>query len=138
MYTKNFDMWNIRKKKINSTYRENFFYQRDIWWCSLGVNVGSEQDGKNEMFERPVIVIKKFSKNLLWIIPLTRSKGMSLYHIKVTAESYAIISQLKIISSRRLLRKMGKISRIQYWIIIARIIRLILFHSPLQSKPRAP
>jgi mRNA-degrading endonuclease toxin of MazEF toxin-antitoxin module len=131
-------MWNIRKKKINSTYRENFFYQRDIWWCSLGVNVGSEQDGKNEMFERPVIVIKKFSKNLLWIIPLTRSKGMSLYHIKVTAESYAIISQLKIISSRRLLRKMGKISRIQYWIIIARIIRLILFHSPLQSKPRAP
>jgi len=78
------------------------------------------------MFERPVIVIKKFSKDSLWIVPLTRSQGMPLYHVKISSESYAIISQLKIISSRRLLRKMDKIGTIRYWIIIAKIVRLLI------------
>ncbi len=30
-------------------------------WCSIGINVGDEEDGKNELYERPVLVIKKFN-----------------------------------------------------------------------------
>jgi len=40
-----------------------YFREREIWWASLGANIGYEQDGKHENFERPVLVLKKFSRH---------------------------------------------------------------------------
>ncbi|MFA5871014.1 MAG: hypothetical protein WC842_03995 [Candidatus Paceibacterota bacterium] len=57
-YKKDFDSWNIQKKKINTREKVIFCNIREIWWCSLGVNIGSEEDGKNELFERPVLILK--------------------------------------------------------------------------------
>ena len=47
---KDFDKWNIIKKQVNTkeVIRDLFFYEREVWWCSLGLNVGYEQDGKND------------------------------------------------------------------------------------------
>ncbi|MDR0299066.1 MAG: hypothetical protein LBI13_03170 [Streptococcaceae bacterium] len=52
MYQKEFDFWNNEKKHLNN--REKAFYvkEREIWYCSLGVNVGYEIDGKHEQFEK--------------------------------------------------------------------------------------
>jgi hypothetical protein len=36
-------------------------YEREISWCALGAQVGFEQDGLNENFERPVIVVKNLN-----------------------------------------------------------------------------
>ena len=55
---KDFDKWNERKKALNDRERI-LFNPREIWWCSFGVNIGSEQDGSGDNFERPVIIIKK-------------------------------------------------------------------------------
>lgn len=48
---KNFDSWNELKKGLENTNRlldkEFFFHEREIWWTSLGLNLGHEQDGKN-------------------------------------------------------------------------------------------
>lgn len=85
-----------------------YFYEREIWWASLGVNIGYEQDGKNERFERPVLILKKFGGELLWALPLTSKEkaGNFYYAFEYENEKYAVIlSQLRIISSRRLLRK---------------------------------
>ena len=41
---KNFDTWNIKKKHVNRG-ESRLYTEREIWWCSLGVNIGSEQDG---------------------------------------------------------------------------------------------
>ena len=43
--------------------------ERDIWWCSIGVNIGDEIDGKNELFHRPVLILKKFSSELCLVAP---------------------------------------------------------------------
>ena len=45
-----------------------YFYEREIWWASLGENIGFEQNGKDENFSRPVLILKKFNNHLLWIL----------------------------------------------------------------------
>ncbi len=49
------------KLKVRIHIKENsalYFHEREVWWASLGKNIGFEQDGKNKMFERPVLVLK--------------------------------------------------------------------------------
>ena len=46
-HQKKFDLWNIKKKEINKKEKEIQFREREIWWISIGVNIGFEQDGKN-------------------------------------------------------------------------------------------
>lgn len=82
MYIKNFDKWNIRKKRIEKKTQIPFFYTREIWRCSLGVNIGSEHDGKNDLYERPVLILKKFNKNTLLILPLTTKIAHKNYSSK--------------------------------------------------------
>ena len=40
MQPKDFDRWNEQKKKLHDGEREVLFHEREIWWCSLGVNIG--------------------------------------------------------------------------------------------------
>ena len=72
---KDFDGWNNLKKKIddkNSTELKKIFCrEREIWFCSIGLNVGSEQNGRNESFERPVLIFKKVSAETFLVLPLT-------------------------------------------------------------------
>jgi hypothetical protein len=54
---KDFDRWNERKKIIHDSGENKLYHAREIWWCSLGVNIGSEQDGDNENYTRPVLIL---------------------------------------------------------------------------------
>lgn len=101
--------WTKVKLKLNFQKEVKvYFKEREIWWTSIGINVGFEENGKNENFERPVLVIKKFNKHMFWGLPLTsKNKTGKYYHqFKYNNEKYSIIlSQLKTISNKRLLRK---------------------------------
>jgi mRNA interferase MazF len=77
---KDFDTWNEHKKTANGSEFNLYFYEREVWWCAIGVIVGFEQDGKGEKFARPVLVLKKYSKNVFVGIPLTTAKRESKYH----------------------------------------------------------
>ncbi len=60
-YVKDFDGWNSSKKLVDISDRQVFGYPREVWWCSLGVNIGAEVDGKNEEdFERIKNAFKDF------------------------------------------------------------------------------
>ncbi len=121
---KDFDRWNEEKKLLHSRKGDIFFHEREIWWCALGANIGFEQDGTNELFERPVLIIKKFNRDVLWILPLTRSDKKNRYYASVTvgdANSSVILSQLRLISSARLQRYMYKLPQGQF----KEIIRLV-------------
>ena len=41
---KDFDKWNIEKKNLDERLinKNSFFYPREVWWCSIGINVGVE------------------------------------------------------------------------------------------------
>lgn len=107
---KDFDSWNKAKKAINGTDPVDFVHEREVRWCSLGVNVGVEQDGKNERFERPVIIVKKFSKESVLAVPTTtKIKEGNRYHhpFEYRGNRYsAVISQVRILSTKRLARRL--------------------------------
>jgi len=103
------------KEKTELKYRGNMpifpIYNNFIYWCNLGINIGSEQ---NKL--RPVIIIRT-SKNssISTIIPLTskRLNDELWYHIDLEKiDSTALVEQLRVISKIRIinpLRKKGKL-----------------------------
>lgn len=78
---KDFDSWNSQKKKAQASHTRPMFKEREVWWCSMGVNIGDEQDGKGKTFLRPILVLKKFNRNIFVGIPLsTQLKDKPYYH----------------------------------------------------------
>lgn len=109
---KEFDDWNKNKKLLEQMQGKAYAHPREIWWCSLGINVGAEVDGKNENFERPVLVIKVYNKETLLILPITSKIKEDRFHYKITynkrqraLSAYIKLTQARVISNKRLLRK---------------------------------
>lgn len=107
---KDFDRWN-EVKKVTHAEHPRLYTVREIWWCRLGVNIGVEADGKHENFERPVLVIRKFNKDSVLVVPLTSRAKQNPYHVSFThggEEFAAVISQMRLVSTNRLLRLIYK------------------------------
>ncbi len=103
---KKFDEWNLAKKNINDGL--NVFYKiREIWWCRLGVNIGFEEDGKGQNHERPVLIVRGFSRQVCLVVPLTTSMKINPYYVPVgivdNKPASAIISQIRLIDTKRFL-----------------------------------
>lgn len=61
-----------RKEHIESKqHNPPFFKERDIWWCAVGENVGTEVCGKGKNFSRPVLVLKRLSRRNFFGLPMT-------------------------------------------------------------------
>lgn len=93
----------IEKKKV-------YFREKEIWWVALGKNVGLEINGKHDLFERPVLIIKKYNQHTCFVLPLTTQikEPLPWYQIVIDFDlkrSAINITQGRVISSRRLLRK---------------------------------
>jgi mRNA interferase MazF len=126
---KDFDSWNKEKKTLENTGFDTLaFHEREIWWCSIGINLGDEQDGKNELFERPLLVLKKFNKKICWVLPMTtRPKSGIYYHsLKHDGQIFSVIlSQIRLVSVKRFRRLVRKISPHQFELIQNKIIDLL-------------
>ena len=59
---KDFDNWNILKKRID--FQKNTFLPRagEVCLCVMGINIGFESNGKNDNFVRPVLILKTYKK----------------------------------------------------------------------------
>lgn len=133
---KDFDKWNFEKQLVDKKIvnRDLFFHERELWWCSAGINVGVEANGKNENFERPMLIMKKFNADMLWVIPMTTKERNDAYHHLITQgelKSWAVLSQLKTISTKRLLRKINTVSEMEFQNIRERIRDFLAIESPL-------
>jgi mRNA interferase MazF len=112
MYKKNFDKWNKVKKKLDKKPLKSV-RRGEIRWAVLGINIGSESDGKGNNFTRPVLVIKVVSHRFVLMVPMfTKSshvnKDIVLYW--KFGPSYLALNQLRVISTKRILDRKGKIS----------------------------
>lgn len=108
--TKNFEGWHKLKMFLQSRISRLFFHEREIWLCSIGVNLGYEQDGKNRRFIQPVVIVKKFNLDLFWAVSLTSKQKFGKYYFQFKfgkKTTSAIISQLRVMDRKRLLRKIG-------------------------------
>lgn len=108
---KDFQKWHEKKITLHEKNTSQvFFREREIWWCALGANIGFEQDGKGELFRRPILVLKKFNQHVFLALPLTTKDKQGKYYIDCdVGDSIArkvIISQIRLVDSKRLLDKM--------------------------------
>ena len=114
MYKKDYDKWFILKKEINSHTKQSFYVNEgEIWWCAVGVNIGREIDGKNQLLERPVLILKKYPNSCYLVVPLTTNPRVHPFAFPIILdgkECKAIISQIKVVSKERLLRLMVRMS----------------------------
>lgn len=132
---KPFDEWNEYKKTVqkSETAFTFFYHPREIWWCALGINIGVETDGKREHFERPILIMKKFNKDMFWGVPLTSNSRSGRYFCKVTHEtgvSWAFLPQLRIFSSKRLIRKAGAVPEADFLRVSNELVQLIQERNP--------
>lgn len=115
---KDFDLWNSQKKQIHALRDNKLYHEREIWWCMLGANVGFEQNGSGEEFQRPVLILRGSSKNVCIAVPLTTSEKKNRYHISLgiinERPSSAIISQIRLIDTKRLVNKIGWLQKTKF------------------------
>lgn len=110
---KRFKQWLLLKEKLHDTnHRAPFVSEGEIWWSSLGENVGYEMNGKSDKFSRPVIIYKKLARNFYCVIPTTTQikTGSWFVNFKQHGKNRtACLHQVRTIDHRRLWSKIGEL-----------------------------
>ena len=117
-----FDKWNDLKKSLSKKEKLISFKDRDIFYMNMGENLGFEQNGKGEAFVRPVIIFKKFNKNMFLGIPISSQVKDGNYFFKfefdkrsksgkTLSKNIAILVQIRLYSNKRLLNKIGVMNK---------------------------
>ena len=131
-----YDEWNEVKKVTTQKERNVGFKQRDIFWVRIGQNIGSEEFGKGNEFQRPVLIVRKLTHDLFIGIPLTSSlKEDNDYFYtfeffnkqkKAISKNSAMILQMKSFDKKRLMGKIGVLQKEDFNIIIEKIRDLFI------------
>lgn len=110
---KRFIEWIALKEKLDNLLTgPPLVKERELWWASVGENVGSEINGKSRLFSRPILVFKKLTRGLFLAIPTTTQPREGSWYVKVTQadkEMFVCLHQLRIIDYRRLSSRLGQL-----------------------------
>jgi mRNA interferase MazF len=108
-----FVKWTKIKIRTHLESRKVYPKTKEVWWINIGQNIGSEINGKNDNFERPAVVIKKFNKLCILVAPISSKVKEGKYLIKFTnssgGDNVVNMSQIRSISDKRFIRKIGVI-----------------------------
>ena len=87
---KDFDKWNQKKKDIDKL--TSFLHPNvgEVWWIKLGLNVGSEINGKEDNFLRPVLVINNDNHESCFVLPLTSKIKKGRYRCSIKTDDNLI------------------------------------------------
>jgi mRNA interferase MazF len=118
-YYKDFENWHKVKQSLNKREMEvdlsdeSKLRNGEIRWANIGVNIGSEIDGKGNIFTRPVIVLHLIGKNSALVVPLSTKveQRAGYFYIEVRGERVCYcINQIKVISVKRLQERISKLT----------------------------
>lgn len=123
-----FDDWNEAKKITESSDRKVGIKPRELFWVKIGQNIGSEEYGKGENFTRPVIIIRKLTHDLFLGVPTTTTaKHDDEYNHESKGETKttAMVLQVKVFSTKRLMKRIGMIDKENFKMIQEKIKKLV-------------
>src|SRR3989344_4934606 len=86
------------------------FKQGDIWWCSLGMNLGEEIFGKGAKFTRPILIFRKFTANSFLGLPLTTQEKQGSWYVEITIHgknNWAMLNQARVLDKKRLTNRIA-------------------------------
>jgi mRNA-degrading endonuclease toxin of MazEF toxin-antitoxin module len=128
---KDYKKWMAAKSVINNSKSRPIGYKkREIWICSVGENIGHEEDGKGTWFVRPALVIRKYGADMCFVVPLSTTSNRGVFHYPFDGHtgktSVALLSQSRVIDSARFRRKIGKADITDFDEIRRRLKELLL------------
>jgi mRNA-degrading endonuclease toxin of MazEF toxin-antitoxin module len=116
-----YDNWNSKKQVLNQTIVDDvYFREREVWWCSIGLNVGFEENGKGQLFNRPVLILKKCGSKTFIGIPVstTKRRGNFYYPIELDGRPcVCLLTHIRLFDSRRLTEKVVTLKEIEFQLI---------------------
>ncbi len=128
MHIKRFLEWIGLKEKLHSIiHKPPFVSEGEMWWASLGENVGAEINGKNRQFSRPVIILRKLSNGFYIIIPLTTQIHYGTWYVNFKqkgVEMSACLHQVRSVDYRRLVSYFGQLDDTDFSRVKAGFIKL--------------
>lgn len=111
LYQDSYDKWNTIKKLIHKKEETLYFRERDIYFISIGKNIGAESYGKKDLFLRPVLVYKKLSHTSFVGIPLTSKFKEGSYYFSFNyikdKQSTAMFNNIRVFDIKRADYKSG-------------------------------
>ena len=114
---KDFDKWNENKKALDVRNEKFLFKTGDIWWCSVGVNIGSESCGKGDTFRRPVLVLRKLSATGFIGIPLSSQPKRGSWFTSVIVNGvtqYMLLYQIRMFNVNRFQRRLATLEKADF------------------------
>jgi len=105
--------WVKVKIGLGSRRSKTIFKEGEIWWCSIGRNIGVEIYGKGKKFTRPVLVLKKFGVDSFFGIPLTSNRKEGSWYVPVKCAGIpgsGILNQGRLFDRKRLRGKIETIT----------------------------
>lgn len=117
---KDFAGWHRLKSRLHAEHRAPTFQEREVWWCSVGVNIGHEVDGKSQYATRPVLIVRKFNEHIFLGVPLTTQIKQTPYYHRLhfkSREQCVMLSQLRLWAAKRLRNKLGKLTGDQFQVV---------------------
>ncbi|MEA1982703.1 MAG: type II toxin-antitoxin system PemK/MazF family toxin [Campylobacterota bacterium] len=129
---KKYDEWNEIKKQTISKKINIGIKPREIFWVKIGQNIGSEEYGKGKNFTRPVIVVRKLTRELFIGIPTTTTLKTNDYFHQFKyyskkdgdIEVSAMILQFKVFSVQRLTNRIGMINKDDFKKVVEKSMKL--------------
>jgi hypothetical protein len=102
---------------ISESQKDRFFKEREVWWCSIGFNIGNEEFGKGSQFLRPVLIFKKFSSSSFLGLPLTGTPKEGSWYVPsiILGKKGAImLNQARMFDGRRLVSRMTVVTKNEF------------------------
>ncbi len=102
----------IKERLHEEKHDPPFVSEREIWWVSIGENIGSEINGKSALFSRPAIIFKKLAHGFYFVIPTTTQERKGSWYVpfrQKNKDMFACLHQVRIIDYRRLSSRLGRL-----------------------------
>jgi mRNA-degrading endonuclease toxin of MazEF toxin-antitoxin module len=120
--------------------RDFHFNEGEIWWCSIGLNIGEEEFGKGSGFERPVLIFKKLTRNSFLGLPLTGHKKDGSWYVSCAVAGRpgsVMLNQARILDKARLSGRMATLNEADFYGIKLKFRELyctLKFSTPVSSE----
>lgn len=122
-----FDDWIGVKRKVHVSNKVPTINEGEIWWCAMGRNVGVEINGKSTRFSRPVLILKKLSKQGFLGVPLTSQDKTGSWYVSFIFQDKkqtAALCQIRVLSASRLYNNMGTVPETDFSLVKNAFLKL--------------
>lgn len=100
----------LKNKLHHAEHQSPHVSEGEIWWASIGENVGSEINGKSKLFSIPVIIFRKLAHGFYFAIPTTSQQKEGTWYVSFRQQAIAMtacLHQARALDHRRLSSKLG-------------------------------